>query len=124
MAIAAPTSNSSYSYNQSGTNLSAGTYTYNFSTSGNTNYTSNYINDSFTINQVTTSAPTLTVNGSSSSTNTITNQSVLVNATIPVSINNQITWNINDYYPNGTLVTFTTATASDSNSFSVTNTPT
>ena len=59
VAIAAPTSNSSYSYNQSGTNLSAGTYTYNFSTSGNANYTSNYINNSFTINQVTTSASTL-----------------------------------------------------------------
>ena len=79
--------------------------------------------ENFTISKATPSNPSITVNGSASSTNTITNQSVLVNATIPATINNQLSWNVDYYFPNGTLTTFNTTTTTDSNSFAVINTP-
>ena len=83
-----PTSNSSFNYNQNGTNLSAGTYVYNFSTKQTLITLQTYINNSFTINKAT---PTLSITNSS---NFIYNgNNGFFNVTI-TTINNQATRDI------------------------------
>ncbi|MHB1764764.1 MAG: beta strand repeat-containing protein [Gammaproteobacteria bacterium] len=123
LTVSNPLANTSSTYNQNGTNLSAGTYDYNFSTIGNQNYTSAYVNSSFIISKATPPTPVITVNGSTTSTNTITNQTILIGADISPSINNQLPYSIWYYYPNGTAALFNTIITSGVKYFSVINTP-
>ena len=107
-------------YTQSGTNLSAGTYSYNYTVAGNTNYTSANIYGNFTISQATPSQPTLLINGTATSTTTYGGVSIPINATNTTSscINSQCLWNINYYYSsNGTQVLFNQTNIDNSNPF-------
>ncbi|MHB1764765.1 MAG: PKD domain-containing protein [Gammaproteobacteria bacterium] len=123
-----PNANSSFPYTQTGSNLAAGTYAYNFSTEGNINYTSAYINSSFIINQATPAPPVLFINGTSlSNTTTITNVTQYINASINgTSINNQLNWSIWYYYPNGALnsTPFNISNINTSNNFTLITLPT
>jgi hypothetical protein len=114
ISINNPSANSTFDYTQSGINLSAGTYYYNFSTLGNANYSAEYINDSFTISQATPNTPILLVNGSSTSTTSIANKPVNINSTVS-SINNQLIWNIYYDYPNDTLAPVWNSSTGDVN---------
>jgi hypothetical protein len=117
------TVNTNTNINYSSNLATGGEYIGIFNTTGNQNYTSgttDYAN--FTILQATPPSPILLINDSDTSTNTITNQSISVIANVS-SINNQLTWNVNYYYPNGTIVLFNTTNINDSNNFKVINTP-
>ncbi|MEM3846464.1 MAG: hypothetical protein QXU98_12280, partial [Candidatus Parvarchaeota archaeon] len=93
------------SYIQSGANLSAGTYSYEYSVIGNNNYTSANIYGNFTIEQAT---PTLTLSANPSANYTYNGTGI--NATYSItSINNQLTGIL---YLNGASVASTTTSGS------------
>ncbi|MEM3846477.1 MAG: hypothetical protein QXU98_12345, partial [Candidatus Parvarchaeota archaeon] len=102
-------------YIQSGANLSAGTYSYNYSVIGNNNYTSANIYGNFTIEQATPTL-TLTINPSTNFVGNVSNATISYSIT---TINNQLSANliINSSYTNDS--NFTVATTNNSGTFNI-----
>ena len=111
-------------YLQSGINLSAGTYSYNYSVVGNANYSSANIYSNFTISKATPLQPTLLVNGTQTTTTTYGGIPTTISATNTTTscINNQCLWNIYyTYNVTNTTTLFNQTYIDNSNQFTTLN---